>query len=66
MNTRQVRTIQQIFLHPEYNSSTTDHNIAVFCRYLIYITKYIQPVCLPDDEKEFIDILWQLAGAKKY
>ena len=51
--TRQMRTIQQIFLHPQYNSSAIDHDIAVLRVDTPFIfTKYIQPACLPDDEAQ--------------
>jgi secreted trypsin-like serine protease len=52
--TRQIRTVQQIFLHPQYNFSATDNDIAVLRVNISFIfTKYIQPACLPDDEAQF-------------
>lgn len=60
---RQMRTIKQIFVHPQYNSLTTDNNIAILRVNTSFIfTKYVQPACLPDDEiqlnEEVIAIGW--------
>jgi secreted trypsin-like serine protease len=67
---RQLRTIKQIFFHPQYNSLTIENNIAVLRVNTSFIfTKYVQPTCLSDDEiqsnKEVIVISWggeQLRG----
>jgi secreted trypsin-like serine protease len=67
---RQLRTIKQIFFHPQYNSLTIENNIAVLRVNTSFIfTKYVQPACLSDDEiqsnNEVIVISWggeQLRG----
>jgi secreted trypsin-like serine protease len=52
-NTRQVRTVQQIFIHPQYDSLIIANDIAVLRVTTSFIfTKYVQPACLPGGEPQ--------------
>lgn len=49
----QQRDVEQIFVHPDWRvfSEKYDADIAIFVlSEIIEFTKYIRPICLPDDD----------------
>jgi secreted trypsin-like serine protease len=50
---RQVRTVQQIYIHPEYDSLIVTNDIALLRVDTSFkFTKYVQPACLPGGEPQ--------------
>ncbi|CAF1204486.1 unnamed protein product [Adineta ricciae] len=51
---RQLRSIKQIFLHPQYNSLTNVNDVAVLRLQTSFtLTKYVQSVCFSDGTNQF-------------
>ena len=51
---RQLRSIKQIFLHPQYNSLTFVNDVAVLRLQTSFaLTKYVQSVCFSDGTNQF-------------
>lgn len=52
-NTRQIRTVQRIDIHPEYDSLLVTNDIALLRVSIPFkFTKYVQPTCLPGGEPQ--------------
>ncbi len=52
-NTRQVRTVESIFKHPQYNPVTTENDITILrLAQPVQFNKYVQPACLPGPEPQ--------------
>ncbi|EOB01127.1 Enteropeptidase, partial [Anas platyrhynchos] len=50
-----VRYINQIIINPHYNKLTKDSDIALMhLQYKVQYTDYIQPVCLPEKNQQFL------------
>jgi secreted trypsin-like serine protease len=55
-NIRQVRTVQRIYIHPEYDSLIIANDIALLRVNISFtFTKYVQPACLPGGEPQTND-----------
>jgi secreted trypsin-like serine protease len=55
-NTRQVRTVRQVYIHPEYDPLIIVNDIAVLRVDTSFtFTKYVQPACLPGGEPQAND-----------
>lgn len=55
-NSRQIRTVQRIYIHPEYDSLLVTNDIALLRVSKSFIfTKSVQPACLPGGEPQSND-----------
>ncbi|CAF1388220.1 unnamed protein product [Rotaria magnacalcarata] len=49
--TRQVRAVERIFMHPDYNNQTTENDITILrLAQPVTFNTYVQPACLPGPE----------------
>lgn len=52
-DTRQLRTVERIFMHPSYNSQTVENDLTILrLSQPVQFNKYVQPACLPGPEPQ--------------
>jgi len=53
VETRQVRTVERIFKHSEYNDQTTENDITILrLSQPVEFNRYVQPACLPGPDPQ--------------
>ncbi|CAF0761875.1 unnamed protein product [Rotaria sordida] len=52
-DTRQVRAVERIFMHPNYNDKTIENDLTILrLAQPVQFNKYVQPACLPGPEPQ--------------
>lgn len=65
----QQRDVEKIYIHPEWKvyHEKYDADIAIFVlSNMVEFTKYIRPVCIPEDDDQFSDVKGSVGECHTY